>query len=248
MVTVIELSSKTKDPITETIKQQDDSAVLLPAQSESSSDEEQESPKKSSGGNKTEDTNASSRPRAMSSLFDDQDDEEDTTSQTHNPRSRKDGERHHQASFDIETSPTKRRRLTSSEPHVWDGFVRKGARLKGFLDDALHLVATGFQQSDDDSSSSEKRIEEAPTPRQSRGNHAADIAREKTAECMILQKVSANKQNEWEYCVYAFSILISLFLFLETQRSRGTRSCHDGSECLSSRGSIFFYGTHGTYH
>jgi hypothetical protein len=220
MVAAIELSYKTKDPTTVTIEQQVDSAVLLPAQSDSSSDEEQgspnddddddkeekESPKKSNGGNKTKATNPSSRPRAVASLFHDQADEEDTTCQTHMPRSRNDEvQHHHQASFDIETFPAKKRRrlVASSEPHVWDGFVRKGARLKGFLDDALHLVAIGFQPSndcdDDDSSSSEKRIKEAPASRQLQGDHSADIAREKTAECFILQKVSAQPTTKYEW-------------------------------------------------
>ena len=103
-------------------------------------------------------------------------------------------------SFDIETSPspTKKRRV-HSEGHVWDGFVRRGARLKGFLEDAMQLVATSHHVVVSDSDGNDKGTGEkgsdttAAAMRQSERNHAADIARERTAECMILQKVRAAK-------------------------------------------------------
>jgi hypothetical protein len=215
MVTTIELAS-TKDPTAETIPQQEDSAILLPAQSDSSSDEEEEPPGDSSGDKNTDNTEASSLPRAMASCLDH--DEEDTT-QPHKPRSRKEGEER-SAFFDIEASPTKKRRLFAGEPHVWDGFVRKGARLKGFLDDALHLVATGFQANDE--GACERRIEEMPTLRQPQEDHAADIAREKTAECMILQKVSAKEQRDGNVCI-VLTIYGSLSLLRNLRKPRLTQ-------------------------
>lgn len=89
-------------------------------------------------------------------------------------------------SFDIETSsPTKRRRVHSAGR--WDGFVRRGTRLKGLLGDAMQLAASS-------SSANVVVVDDGTTPettvmRPEAHNHAADIAREKTRQCMILEKV-----------------------------------------------------------
>lgn len=105
--------------------------------------------------------------------------------------------------FDIElsSSPTKKRRLSPSSSErsstsvvVWDGFVRKGTRLKGFLDEALHLVTNSLvpstETNDDTTTPPVVRPLSVNTPRRRQHDHVlADIAREKTVECMILQKV-----------------------------------------------------------
>jgi hypothetical protein len=77
--------------------------------------------------------------------------------------------------------------------NAWDDFVRKGSRLKNFVEDALQLVSCEhhgaasrkrplFEDLDDDEPAKRSRVMEI-------GNHAADLAIEKTSECMILQKV-----------------------------------------------------------
>lgn len=78
---------------------------------------------------------------------------------------------------------------------AWDDFVRKGSRLKNFIEDTLQLVTCkdGVEGRErplliDISLSPAKRARRMDLTTTS---HAADLAREKTAECMILQQVSA---------------------------------------------------------
>lgn len=88
-------------------------------------------------------------------------------------------------SFDIESSPspTKKRRVHSDhQGHVWDGFVRKGARLKGFLEDAaMHLASHHHSSSTATSDNQDDTAAMRQQQSEQLHNHAADIAREKTA-------------------------------------------------------------------
>ena len=79
------------------------------------------------------------------------------------------------------------------EHHALDSFVRKGTRLKSFLDDALQHVATGYaittgpgtkrlRISDNDAATGEKHEND-------REQATAKIAKEKTAEVLALQQV-----------------------------------------------------------
>ena len=78
---------------------------------------------------------------------------------------------------------------------AWDDFVRKGSRLKNFMEDALQLATCKDRVESCERPLIEEDIIQSPAKRARRVNltvssHAADLAREKTAECMILQQVS----------------------------------------------------------
>ena len=92
-------------------------------------------------------------------------------------------------------SPCKAKPLPCPGNKAWDDFVRKGSRLKNFIEDTLQLVTCkdGVEGRErplliDISLSPAKRARRMDLTTTS---HAADLAREKTAECMILQQVSA---------------------------------------------------------
>lgn len=80
--------------------------------------------------------------------------------------------------------------------HTWDGFVRQGTRLKTFLDDTMQKVRDSFPGGEKRpllAGSEDGDGQEPPRQRRRVGelDHTADLAREKTAEVMQLQRVSS---------------------------------------------------------
>lgn len=124
--------------------------------------------------------------------------------------------------FDIESSsPTKRRRVHSaaaSGDGRWDAFVRRGARLKGFLGEAMQVVAASNVASVSDEDTAETTV-----MRPEAYNHAADIAREKTRECMILEKVRGMTMHfrvcEYHHCL-TYSCLCIHYSYRKSKRRK----------------------------
>ena len=77
--------------------------------------------------------------------------------------------------------------------NAWDDFVRKGSRLKSFVEEALQLVSCEHHGAESQKRPLLDDLDNEEPAKRSRvmeiGNHAADLAMEKTSECMILQKV-----------------------------------------------------------
>jgi hypothetical protein len=118
---------------------------------------------------------------------------------------------------------TKKRRVHShhhhqQQLHQWNAFVRQGTSLKGLLGNVLQLATTSTSTAASSSSSSSD--EDIPTTRDGETapllermrplhhQHAADLAREKTRECMILEKVRILVLHLKFYYCY---ILLTLF-------------------------------------
>jgi hypothetical protein len=115
---------------------------------------------------------------------------------------------------------TKKRRVHSHhhhqhQQHQWNAFVRQGTSLKGLLGNVLQLATTSTSTAAASSSSDE----DIPTTRDGETallermrplhhQHAADLAREKTRECMILEKVRILVLHLKFYYCY---ILLTLF-------------------------------------
>jgi hypothetical protein len=98
---------------------------------------------------------------------------------------------------------------------AWDGFVRKGTRLKSFLDDALQHVATGYAVTNAAGSKrlrlAETAKEEGDVPMQdssnsnsNNNNHshwgereqvASSVAKEKTSEVLLLKQVRTEQSK-----------------------------------------------------
>lgn len=124
-------------------------------------------------------------------------------------------------SFDIEEtspSPTKKRRVHSEHQkggsgHVWDGFVRRGTCLKGLFQDAMQLAAS-HQEGVVSDGDEEGEVDMRRRMTSEQHNHAADIAREKTAgewqkkySCVV-----CDDECMWmPSCILTFTLL-SLFL------------------------------------
>ena len=95
------------------------------------------------------------------------------------------------------------------QPPGWDGLVRKGTKLKSFLDDALQHVATGYSVTNNNNNSAQQqgankrqRVEDAmetegnseTTKNQhflEREQAATSVAKDKTKEVLLLQQVCA---------------------------------------------------------
>lgn len=98
-------------------------------------------------------------------------------------------------------APLNQNNAHALEP-AWDGFVRKGTRLKSFLDDALQHVATGYATTNTAGTKRQRVAEgqregtmdaaQAPQQQQSweEGIMAAStVAKDKTTEVLLLQQV-----------------------------------------------------------
>ena len=94
---------------------------------------------------------------------------------------------------------SRKRRATELPPSTstggWEDFCRKGTRFKSFLDDALTKVVTdGFNDA-----SPVVTLTPSKPPRFSQAGddpHSAAIARQKTAECLLLQKQLEQAKQE----------------------------------------------------
>jgi len=160
--------------------------LSLPVQSDSSSDDDDSVDKTSRGMDDNADKEESTKSRGDMTLDKDAMEEKEATGGPTNTTTRRNTANSRMTSFDIETSPAPpKKRRVYSEGHVWDAFVRRGAKLKGFLEDAMQLAAL----SDVDTGEKTPSITAVMRQPTAEHNHAADIAREKTAECMILEKV-----------------------------------------------------------
>lgn len=111
----------------------------------------------------------------------------------------------------------------NNKHYAWDDFVRQGTRLKTFLDDAMNHVKTNIHigtnsnsnskrpreltvngkddpnHKDDDNNNSDDDDDDSPRPLRRRrveeNDYTAELAREKTEQVMLLQRVS-----EWCEC------------------------------------------------
>jgi hypothetical protein len=120
------------------------------------------------------------------------------------------------------SSPTKKRRVHSHHHHhhhhhhqqqQWNAFVRQGTSLKGLLGNVLQLATTSTSTSAAAAAAAASSSDEdIPTTRDGETallemrplhQHAADLAREKTRECMILEKVRIS--------LFAFEILLLFY-------------------------------------
>jgi len=120
-------------------------------------------------------------------------DPDDSSSEEEGPRQLSPPISRNEQSQNLPPSP---KQNYSVNNNAWDDFVRKGSRLKNFVEDALQLVACidgrearkrplleDILDEDDDDSTPTKRARFMDA-----GAHAADLAKEKTAECILLQK------------------------------------------------------------
>lgn len=94
-------------------------------------------------------------------------------------------------------------------PPAWDGFVRKGTRLKSFLDDALQHVASGYAVTNmggnkrqrlaegtndkDDGGAKDRQIKNLMQPSEEREQAATAMAKDRTAEVILLKQVKRAK-------------------------------------------------------
>jgi chromosome segregation ATPase len=105
---------------------------------------------------------------------------------------------HSSPSTSLESPRSSRKRRATELPHRtggWEDFCRKGTRFKSFLDDALTKVVTdGLNDA-----SPVVTLTPSKPPRFSHaGNdhHSAAIARQKTADCLLLQKQLEQAKQE----------------------------------------------------
>lgn len=89
-------------------------------------------------------------------------------------------------------SPSKRPRLdndvTDARPgHDWDNYVKQGARLKSLIDAAIHRSISVDKATPVEEEGRSPRLERFSTEQES---NVAKLACEKTAECIVLQRVS----------------------------------------------------------
>jgi hypothetical protein len=155
------------------------------------------------------------------------------------------------SSSDEEGSPRKRRRSTIGSPVLveerckndCDNYVRSGSRLKSLASNALAaLVLAHNSNNDANAAARNERDKENTTESVSLLNTnsiAAQMAREKTAECLILEKVRWNLGIHFETCMTrdissgSPSCFIRLpSLRTETKGSRCAQYCHDGCQCV----------------
>lgn len=85
---------------------------------------------------------------------------------------------------------------------AWDGFVRKGTRLKSFLDDALQHVATGYTvtniagtkrqrvaEGEREGTRDAVQLSRQQQPWEEGAVAASTVAKDKTTEVLLLQQV-----------------------------------------------------------
>ena len=198
LAAVVNDAEPTHEATNAAMEQQDttghnDTTLSLPSQSDSSSDDD-DSVEKTSGvvndENKEEESSTKTTRRTASSRL---------------------------SSFDIETSsPTKKRRVHSNLK--WDSFVRRGARLKGLLEDAMQLASTNSARESDNVTTTLVTPMRQATVTTAEHNHAADIAREKTAENIILQRVSTFCVLSNDVVTVHSTFILSLFYSIYAQK------------------------------
>jgi len=148
--------------------------------------------------------NTMSRYDMTRSLFDSDDDEEEeqTNSRPNLSSSKKDNDDDESltAASTIVHTNTKhhrshRRHSMPPSTHKWDDFVRQGTRLKTLFQDAMQHVKSNVLSGDNNKRPRERDDDEESPLRQRRRieepDHTADLAREKTAEVILLQRVRA---------------------------------------------------------
>ena len=102
--------------------------------------------------------------------------------------------------------------------HTWDGFVRQGTRLKTFLDDTMTKVRDSLSEKRP-LVPQEKSEDEPPRQRRRVDEHAADLAREKMAEVMQLQRVRSTgvckQRTFWQSQPHSFVPSFLFVMFIE---------------------------------
>ena len=86
--------------------------------------------------------------------------------------------------------------VPKSAEHSWDSFVRRGTRLKTFVDGAMHKIRDSFGNEGGEKrqhpSGEENCVNEPPQQRRrlEQTDYASSLAQERTAEVIQLQRVS----------------------------------------------------------
>jgi hypothetical protein len=140
---------------------------------------------------------------------DDNDDDDNTNTNSQQGSSSSNRRRHTLSTATIGTATATGSAASSNKHYAWDDFVRQGTRLKTFLDDAMHhvkknttkLVGSKRQRSNsdgndagDDDNDNDDGDDDSPRPLRRRrveeNDYTAELAREKTEQVMLLQRVS----------------------------------------------------------
>lgn len=124
------------------------------------------------------------------------------------------------------SSPTKKRRVHShhSQNQQWNAFVRQGTSLKGLLGDVLQLATTNTTTTFEEEDTAMEMRPLVPPSSAQEHLHAADVAREKTRECMILEKV---RKCDIVYTVlhpyFIYIYILTLYSYRNSKRPRPMR-------------------------
>ena len=84
--------------------------------------------------------------------------------------------------------PQKRRRGSQISNDGWQSFRRKGTRFKAMLDDAFVRVVSSSSGEAEESTTNSASTNESPITSDSYPSTVANIARQKTSECILLKQ------------------------------------------------------------